>query len=227
MSTGGISTAVRLTLSRIEYNKKPGKASTVKVVKDSTVGRDDLYKSGTVHTGPGEPANSVSRRTPKGKPKAAKPVTQGKLLRPGGPGGGPSKLASRPAVARPVTQAQPLPSRSTQSRPTPAQTPRPIPQPVASQTRNVPQPLAASTLAAVNGIGHSRTVSSSSINRAPPPPPAAPPVARKDTFKALYDFAGQSQIELHQLTKDEIIEVLQRESNGMESVRNDNVLAPC
>ncbi len=206
--------------SRIEYNKKPGKPSTVKVVKDSTVSRDDLYKSGTIHTGPGEPANSVSRKTPKGKPKAAKPVTQGKLLRPGGPGGGPSKLASRPAAARPVPQAQPLPSQPTQSRPTPAQTPRPMPQPVAAQSRPVPQPLAASTLAVVNGIGHSRTESSLSIDRAPPPPPppAAPPAARKNTFRALYDFNGQSQSELHQLTKDEIIEVLQKESNGMQTV---------
>ncbi len=200
---------------RIEYNKKPGKPSTVKVVKDSTVSRDDLYKSGTIHTGPGEPANSVSRKTPKGKPKAAKPVTQGKLLRPGGPGGGPSKLASRPAAARPVPQAQPLPSQPTQPRPTPAQTSRPVPQPVAPQSRPVRQPLAASTLAVVNGIGHSRTESSSSITRAPPPPPTAPPAARKDTYKALYEFNGQSQIELHQLTKDEIIEVLRKDSNGM------------
>lgn len=207
-----------LTSSSIEYNKKPGKPSTVKVVKDNTVSRDDLYKSGTIHTGPGEPANSVSRKTPKGKPKAAKPVTQGKLLRPGGPGGGPSKLASRPAAARPVPQAQALPSQPTQSRPTPAHTARAVPQAAASQSRPVPQPLAASTMAAVNGIGQSRTESSSSINRAPPPPPpAAPPVVKKDTYKALYDFAGQSQNELH-LTKDEIIEVLQKEGNGMETM---------
>lgn len=200
----------------------------VKVVKDSTVSRDDLYKSGTIHTGSGEPANSVSKKTPKGKPKAAKPVTQGKLLRPGGPGGGPSKLASRPAAARPIPQAQPLPSQPTQSRPGPAQTPRPVPQPVASQSRPVPQPLAASTMAVVNGIGHGRTGSSSSINRAPPPPPpAAPPAARKDTFKALYDFNGQSQNELHQLAKDEIIEVLQKESNGMQTVLHRNLLASC
>lgn len=73
-------------------------------------------------------------------------------------------------------------------------------------------------MAAVNGIGQSRTESSSSINRAPPPPPpAAPPVVKKDTYKALYDFAGQSQNELH-LTKDEIIEVLQKEGNGMETM---------
>ena len=192
----------------IEYNKKPGKPSLVKVVKDSTVPRDDLYKSGTIHTGPGESPNSVSKRTPKGKPKAGKPITQGKLLRPGGPGGGPSKLASRPAVARPVRQ--PMPSQPSQSTTTPAQTPsvRSVPQPAAAQPRAVPQPLAA-----VNGLGHGR---SDSAGRAPPPPPPAPPPAvKKDAFKALYDFAGQSQNELHQLAKDEIIEVIQKADNGL------------
>ena len=199
--------------SRIEYNKKPGKPSTVKAVKDSTVSRDDLYKSGTIHTGQGEPPNSISRPTPKGKPKAGKPITQGKLLRPGGSGGGPSKLASRPAAARPVPQ--PISSQPQNPKPTPAQTPRPVPQPATSQSRPVPQPLAA-----VNGIGHSRAESASSVNRAPPPPPpAAPPSVKANTYKALYDFAGQSQNELT-LQKDEIIEVLQKEGNGMEMVQN-------
>lgn len=95
--------------SRIEYNKKPGKPAQVKVVKDPAVTRDDMYKSGTIHTGPGEPPNSISRPTPKGKQAAAKPITKGKLLRPGGPGGGPSKLASRPAQPRHTTQPKPLP----------------------------------------------------------------------------------------------------------------------
>ncbi len=192
----------------IEYNKKPGKPSIVKVVKDSTVARDDLYKSGTIHTGQGEPPNSVSKRTPKGKPKAGKPITQGKLLRPGGPGGGPSKLASRPAAARPVPQ--PMPSQPSQSRTTPAQTSsvRSVPQPAAAQPRAVPQPLAA-----INGVSHGR--SGSSGRAPPPPPPAAPPVVKKDTFKALYEFAGQSQNELRQLAKDEVIEVLQKADNGL------------
>lgn len=190
----------------IEYNKKPGKPSLVKVVKDPTVPRDDLYKSGTIHTSQGEPPNSVSRRTPKGKPKAGKPITQGKLLRPGGPGGGPSKLASRPAAARPVPQ--PMPSQPSQSRTTAAQTPsvRSVPQPAAAQSRAVPQPIPA-----VNGLTHGR--SDSAGRAAPPPPPAAPPAVKKDTYKALYEFAGQSQNELH-LTKDEIVEVVQKADNG-------------
>ena len=191
---------ILLILHRIEYNKKPGKPSVVKVIKDPAVPRDDIYKSGTIHTGQGEPANSVSRPTPKGKQKPGKPITSGKLLRPGGPGGGPSKLASRPATSRPVPQ--PMPSQPSQAR-------RPVPQPAAAQTRPVPQPLAA-----INGVSHGRTDSSSSMNRAPPPPPpAAPPATKKDTYRALYDFAGQSEIELT-LSKDEIIEVLKKEGNG-------------
>ncbi|KAL2041549.1 hypothetical protein N7G274_005931 [Stereocaulon virgatum] len=184
----------------IEYNKKPGKPSVVKAIKDPTVPRDDIYKSGTIHTGQGEPANSASKPTPKGKQKPGKPITSGKLLRPGGPGGGPSKLASRPASSRPVPQ--PMPSQPSQAR-------RPVPQPAAAQSRPVPQPLAA-----INGVSHGRTDSSSTMNRAPPPPPpAAPPATKKDTYRALYDFAGQSEIELT-LSKDEIIEVLKKEGNG-------------
>ena len=201
----------------IEYNKKPGKPSIVKVVKDTTVLRDDLYKSGTIHTGQGEPPNSVSKRTPKGKPKAGKPITQGKLLRPGGPGGGPSKLASRPAAARPIPQ--PMPSQPSQSRVTQAQTPsgRTIPQPATSQPRAVPQ-----LSAATNGITHGR---SDSAGRAPPPPPpAAPPAIKKDLYKALYDFSGQSANELHQITKDEVIEILQKADNGLFPPLTNSVL---
>lgn len=186
----------------IEYNKKPGKPSVVKVIKDPQIPRDDVYKSGTIHTGPGEPANSKSRPTPKGKQKAAKPITSGKLLRAGGPGGGPSKLASRPAQPRPVPQ--PMPAATT-----------PAARPAAAASRPVPQPAAVvqpkQPLAAVNGVSHTRN---GSAGRAPPPPPpAAPPGPKKDTYKALYDFPGQSANELS-ISKDEIVEVLQKEGNG-------------
>ena len=163
-------------------------------MKDPAVARDDLYKSGTIHTSAGEPPSSQSKPTPKGKQVAAKPITKGKLLRPGGPGGGPSKLANRPA------QAKPMPA-------TPA---APIITPAASQPRAVPQPVAALS----NGTSHARN-SSTSSNRAPPPPPppAAPPAPKEPTYKALYDFQGQSAGELS-LRKDEIILVTQKEGNG-------------
>ena len=173
----------------------------MKVVKDPSVPRDDMYKSGTIHTGPGEPPNSRSRPTPKRKQVAGKPITSGKLLRPGGPGGGPSKLASRPATSRPVPQpmpqAQPAVSRS-----------RPVPQPNTSQSRPVPQPLAT-----INGVGHVRSESSSSAARASTAPPPGPSLPKRDTYKALYDFPGQSDNELS-LVKDEIIDVVQKADNG-------------
>ena len=193
----------------IEYNKKPGKPSTVKTIRDPNVPRDDFYKSGTIHTGPGEPANSVSKRTPKLKQVAGKPITSGKLLRPGGPGGGPSKLSSRAASSR-ANISQPSVS---QSRPVPSQ-PRPVPQPGVSQSQSqsqsVPQPLAA-----LNGMSHTCNDSASSAIRAPPPPPpAAPPVIKKDTYKVLYDFVGQTANEMS-VNKDDLLEIIQKENNGL------------
>jgi len=215
-----------LMLPSIEYNKKPGKPATIKVVKDNAVPRDDIYKSGTIHTGQGEPPNSISRPTPKGKPKSGRPITTGKLLRPGGPGGGPSKLAARPAASKPVPQTRALPGQpaTSQPRPVPQLLPpaaqsRPVPQP-AAQSRSMHHPVAAQSrpfpqpIPTMNGGSHSRTDSTSSINRAPPPPPPGPPPAKqKDTYRALYDFAGQSAIELT-LQKNEIIEVVQKADNG-------------
>lgn len=197
----------------------------VKVVKDPAVPRDDVYKSGTVHTGPGEPPNSVSRPTPRGRQVPGKPITKGKLLRPGGPV---SKLASRPAQSRPVPQAapvsaqpraipQPMPAatqpwQASQNVPAAAQ-PRPMPQatPVAAQSRPVPQPVAA-----LNGVNHSRntsTASTASAHVPPPAPPAAPPAPKEPTYRALYDFNGQTSGELN-ITKDEIIVIVQKETNG-------------
>ncbi|KAF2235085.1 myosin I MyoA/Myo5 [Viridothelium virens] len=178
----------------VEYAKKPGKIQTVKAIKDPAVPRDDVYKSGTIHTAPGEPPSSVSKPTPKGKQVAGKPITKGKLLRPGGPGGQPGKLSSRPAA---------------QSRPSGGS--RPVHQPAAAAqpaARTVPQPIAA-----VNGVNHSRN-GSAGASRAPPPlpPPAAAP-APKDQYQAMYDFQGQTSGELS-LTKGEIITVTQKEANG-------------
>lgn len=167
----------------------------IKVVKDPSVPRDDLYKSSTIHTAQGESPNSVSRPTPRGKQIAGKPITKGKLLRPGGPGGAPSKLASRPAqTRRPVPQAQPLPS--------------------GNQARAaIPQPAAA-----VNGVSHAKNPSTSSTRAAPPPPPpAAPPAAKAEpTYRAVYEFNGQTSGEMS-VKKDEVVIVTQKEGNGKSS----------
>lgn len=177
---------------RIEYNKKPGKMATVKAVKDPAVPRDDIYKSGTIHTGPGEPPNSVSKPTPKPKQVAARPVTKGKLLRPGGPGGGPSKLRPTPTpAARPTSQ--------------------PTPQPAApAQPRVVSQPVAAAA------ASHTRTASTASTrsNKAPPPPPPAAPPAAKKTAKVLYDFTSDRSNELS-IRAGEIVQIVSKEGNGM------------
>ncbi|CEL08426.1 Putative Myosin-1 [Aspergillus calidoustus] len=176
---------------QIEYNKKPGKLATVKVVKDASQG--DSYKSGTIHTGSGEPPNSVSKPTPRGKQVAARPVTKGKLLRPGGPGGGPSKLASRPAAdRRPVPQPTPAP------RPTPAAQPAAAPRPVA-------QPVA--DLAAA----HQRTSSTASARAPPPPPPATAPGPKK--AKVLYDFNSDNSSMLS-IKAGELVQIMSKEGNG-------------
>lgn len=88
---------------------------------------------------------------------------------------------------------------------------------MALQSRISQSSVAQQPVATMNGIGHGRNISSSSVTRAPPPPPPPPPAAaRKDTYKALYVFGGQSENELT-LEKNEIIEVLQKESNGKQT----------
>lgn len=69
----------------IEYTKKKEKKDVVKFVKDETAKNDDNYKSHTVHVASGEPPNSVSNPVPKRKEGVVRPITQGKLLKAGGP----------------------------------------------------------------------------------------------------------------------------------------------
>jgi len=65
--------------------KKKDKKVQIKFVKDETIAKDDVYKSHIVHVPSGEPASSTSRPAAKRKPGIVKPITQGKLLRAGGP----------------------------------------------------------------------------------------------------------------------------------------------
>jgi myosin-1 len=171
----------------IEYAKKPGKMQLIKVVKDSTTTQDS-YKSQTIHTSPGQPPNSVSRPMPKAKPIPAKPFTKGRLIKPGGPGGRPSKLSAGNRNTKPVSNSY---------------------APAASQQRTVPQPAVASI------PSHTRNASSTSSARAPPPPPplAPPPASTESKYRVLYDFAGQSANEIT-LRKDDLITVVRKENNG-------------
>ncbi|KAK3329495.1 P-loop containing nucleoside triphosphate hydrolase protein [Apodospora peruviana] len=177
----------------IEYAKKPGKMQQVKVLKDSPT-LVDFYKSGAVHTQPGEPPNSVSRPTPRAKPVPPRPITRGKLIKPGGPGGRPSRVpVNRTPQARPsATSSRPVP----QPRPSPAAAQVAAP---ASQNFSVPS--------------HSRQQSNTSVVRAPPPPP--PPAAAKPKImaKVLYDFASEKENELS-IRAGQLIEIVQKENNG-------------
>ena len=69
----------------MDYAKKKEKRAQIKFVKDETVQKDDQYKSHLVHAPSGEPSNSRSRPPAKRKAGVVRPITQGKLLRKGGP----------------------------------------------------------------------------------------------------------------------------------------------
>ncbi|RMZ84982.1 hypothetical protein DV738_g180, partial [Chaetothyriales sp. CBS 135597] len=71
VSVGGFNLKIG---SGIEYNKKPGKPAVVKTQKDPAVPRDDFYKSGVIHVAAGQPPNSTSKPTPRGK-AVARPIT--------------------------------------------------------------------------------------------------------------------------------------------------------
>ncbi|TVY33510.1 Myosin [Lachnellula occidentalis] len=184
----------------IEYARKPNKMALVKVLKDRDAAKppvsEDFYKSGAIHTQQGEPPSSVSRPMPKGKPVAAKPFTKGRLIKPGGPGGRPSKITNTSnRNTTPVSHG-----------------------PAVSQTRNIPQPPPALQKSVVthNIPTHTRNASSTSSARVvpPPPPPPAPHAAPRETqYRVLYDFGGQSANEIT-LRKDDLITVLQKEDNG-------------
>lgn len=74
-----------LIVPRVNYCKKKDKQAQIKFIKDETVPRNDLYKSHSVHVPSGEPPGSLSRPPAKRKPGVVRPITQGKLLRAGGP----------------------------------------------------------------------------------------------------------------------------------------------
>ncbi|TBU29834.1 P-loop containing nucleoside triphosphate hydrolase protein [Dichomitus squalens] len=144
LTQGGISVLIGPT---IEYNKKKEKKAQIKFVKDETVPRNDTYKSHTVHVPSGEPPSSLSRPMPKKKEGVVRPITQGKLLRKGGP-------SAKPAASRPKPASQPLPGKSTA-----APTPKP---PAATSTASSAAPRAPPPPPARAA--------------APPPPPPEPDV---------------------------------------------------
>ncbi|CAK7269723.1 class II myosin [Sporothrix epigloea] len=201
----------------IEYHKKPGKPQLIKVLKDSQVAVD-FYKSGAVHTHQGEPATSSPRPTPPAKPVPPRPITRGKLIKPGGPNGRPSRITTpsshkpKPAARPTANTSRPVPARPTAASSTPATAaaaaaPRPVPRPQPAAT-------AAATAAAATSLpSHTRTKSNTSAVRAPPPPPPAPAAPPAVTAKVLYDFQGQKENEMS-IKAGQTIEIVQKENNG-------------
>ncbi|PTB37760.1 class II myosin [Trichoderma asperellum] len=202
----------------IEYAKKPNKMQQIKVLKDSQQ-RADFYKSSTIHTTPGQPPNSVSKPTPKGKPVAARPITRGKLIKPGGPGGRPSRLTG---------------NRNTQPRPTGTGA-RAVPPPpaalglgsaVSSASSSATPSASTSTLSSsthqtIPIVGNTnKPVKQVAVGRVAPPPPPAPPAAKpKIMAKVLYDFAGTKENELS-IKAGELLEIIQKENNGWWLAKN-------
>ena len=206
--------AVNLQIGEtLQYNKKPGKLATIKAVKDPQVRRDDTYKSSQIHTGPGEPPNSISKPTPKGRSVPGKAITSGGLLKKSAGG----KLSQQ--ARKPTPQAQPLPGQTTSRAPA-AERVVPVPQPQQQQQQQIPMPVPQPVAALSNGTqSHQRNISTASSTassvRAPPPPPPPPAAAppKDPQFKALYDFTGQTGGELS-LKAGEVIFISQKESNG-------------
>lgn len=167
----------------VQYNKKPGKSTSVKFQKDASVPRDDIYKSSTVRVPPGEPVSSRSRPNPRRKNTVpAKPVGQGKLLRRGG-GNAPAgyELSSSTPAAKPHPAAVPAAKVNRAAKPAPP--PAPTQNGAANghygsvqQSQHVQQtqPSAAAVSAAVAATSASRPVPASPARAKPKPAPVRP-----------------------------------------------------
>ncbi|GLB35836.1 putative TRAFAC class myosin-kinesin ATPase superfamily, myosin family protein [Lyophyllum shimeji] len=185
----------------IEYAKKKDKKAVIKFVKDESITKDGVYKSHTVSVGSGEPPSSLSRPPAKRKPGVVRPITQGKLLRAGGPSDKPK------AAPKPQPAARPLPGKST---PAAAAAPviKPQPAPSTSTTAGQRQPPAAPAR-----------------NAAPPPPPPPPPPApakpEVPTYRAKFAFQGEEG-EMS-LGKDDVVELVEKDDNGWWLVKKNGV----
>jgi myosin-1 len=205
--------------SMIEYAKKPGKMQQVKVMKDSQQAVD-FYKSGAIHTQQGESPNSTSRPTPKGKPVPPRPITRGKLIKPGGPSGRPSRLGgNRKTQPRPGAgseRAVPQPPAAVSA----ARTPAAVSNTTTSAAAQAPAAAAAATRAIPSHTRNQGSTGSAATRVPPPPPPAAAPAKpAKVMAKVLYDFAGQTENQLS-IAAGDVVEIVQKENNGWWLAKN-------
>ncbi|KAK7058460.1 class II myosin [Paramarasmius palmivorus] len=182
LSQGGINLQI---VPMIDYAKKKEKRAQIKFVKDETVQKDDVYKSHTVHVPSGEPPGSLSRPPAKRKAGVVRPITQGKLLRAGGPSKPTSSAKPKPAV-------RPLPGQSAVA-------------PAAPSAASVSKPVAIPKPSAGGAAPRAPPPP-------PPPPPAHPAEPEVDMYKAKYAFSGQEG-EMT-LQKDDLVEVIEKEGDG-------------
>ncbi|KAF7337503.1 Microfilament motor [Mycena sanguinolenta] len=191
----------------ITYSKKKDKKAEIKFIKDETVKKDDLYKSHTVHVPSGEPAGSLSRPPAKRKPGIVRPITQGKLLKAGGPSDKP-KPASKPKPA-----ARPLPGKTATSA---------VAAPVIQAKPAAPKPATTPSAAAARAPPVKPTSAAAPPPPPPPPPPPAAPAQPAVTkYRAKFDFTGEEG-EMS-LTKDDVVELVEQDDNGWWLVKKGGV----
>ncbi|KAJ7293040.1 P-loop containing nucleoside triphosphate hydrolase protein [Mycena rebaudengoi] len=189
----------------LAYSKKKDKKAEIKFIKDETVKKDDLYKSHTVHVPTGEPAGSLSRPPAKRKPGIVRPITQGKLLKAGGPSDKPKP------TSKPTPTARPLPGKTATSAVG-------APPPMAAATRATP---AAATPKAAPASAARASAPAPAARASAPPPPPPPPKPAANLYRAKFDFAGEEG-EMS-LTKDDIVELIEQDDNGWWLVKKDGV----
>lgn len=156
----------------VEYAKKKDKKAIIKFTKDESVTKNDIYKSHEVRVGSGEPPNSVSRPPARRKPGVVKPVTQGKLLRPGGPGNTVAKPRAVPAP-KPKPKAQALPTGNVAA-------PPPAPAVLNSRvngTKAAAAPPSTARVAMVPVAPAAKKAAAPPTSTRMPPAPPRPPVA--------------------------------------------------
>lgn len=204
LSQGSIAINVGPTVS---YRKKKDKMAVIKFQKDETIQRGDVYKSHTVSVASGQPGSSTSAPFPKKKPGLVRPITNGKLLRKGGP----SENKPKPQP-RPVPQARPLPGAEVKV-PGPssfkATTPAPPP----------PPPPPATTLMAASARASSQKPPAAPTPRPAPVKASPEPLVKK--YLAICDFETEESGEMA-LSKGDLLEVLQEADNGWWLVQKGN-----
>ncbi|EIW86978.1 myosin class I heavy chain [Coniophora puteana RWD-64-598 SS2] len=194
--------SITLTITAtISYAKKKDKRAEIKFIKDETVTKDDLYKSHSVHVPSGEPPSSLSRPPAKRKAGVVRPITQGKLLRAGGPSDKPK------STARPKPAAQPLPGK-------------PAPAAAAGSTPAAPTPKSAPASKPPPGKPAPARGPAPPPPPPPPPPPAAATESEAELYKAKFAFEDAQEGEMN-LKKDDIVELVEKDNNGWWLVKKD------